>query len=310
MSNIKTFNDYNEKPVGIEPSYSINNNNNNNSNSYNNNYNNNNNIYVSQTNEEGNLFKYDKTCLTWKCFTFFIIIINILMFIFEMIYYAAHKKNGKICTFYNFQALYAPAVAHGHIQRLFMPIFLHGSWHHLFSNTIALLYGFCLEKLIGHILFIILYISSGFNGFLFSGVVEKNSIGLGASGCCFGIEGCILIFYIFNYKKINTFAKITMAILCLYLIYNILASFNVFGDNDFTSSDGNKISWAGHLGGLLYGIFLSIILLSNKYDQDTLSAKCYYKLRLFSIIFCILFPVLFFILIFALNHKKSSSIGC
>ena len=304
MSNIKTINDYNEKPVEVQPSYQVNDNYNNNS--YNNNYNNN--LNASQTNENNNLFKYDRSCITWRCFTFFIIIINILMFIFEMIHYASHKKSGKICTFYKFQALYAPAVAHGHIQRLFMPIFLHGSWHHLFSNTIALLYGFCLENLIGHLYFIILYISSGFNGFLFSGVIDKNSIGLGASGSCFGIEGCILIFYLFNYKKINTYAKITMAILCIYLIYNILANFNVFGD--YKSSDGTKISWAGHLGGLLYGIFLSVILLSNSYDQDTLSPRCYYKLRLTSIIFCVLFPVLFFILIFAINHKKSATIGC
>ena len=38
-----------------------------------------------------------------------------------------------------------------------------------------------------------------------------------------------------------------MAILCIYLIYNILANFNVFGD--YKSSDGTKISWAEKLGG-------------------------------------------------------------
>ena len=63
MSNIKTINDYNEKPVEVGASYQVNNNYNNNS--YNNN-NYNSNLNVSQTSENNHLFKYERSCITWR----------------------------------------------------------------------------------------------------------------------------------------------------------------------------------------------------------------------------------------------------
>lgn len=93
-------------------------------------------------------------------------------------------------------------------ENLWTPLtsmFLHGGFFHLFANLFSLFFiGNFLEKIIGKVRFIWVYLISGLIGgifFVLAGVIFSNNLpGIGASGAIFGLLGVLAI--LVPYSKI------------------------------------------------------------------------------------------------------------
>lgn len=135
--------------------------------------------------------------------------------------------------------------------RLFTAMFLHFGAQHLANNMILLAAaGGILERSVGSIRYLIIYLGSGLFGNLLSFymMVQTNdyAISAGASGAVFGMIGALVWSAIRNKGKIEgitTKGLLFMIILCLY--YGITSS--------------GIDNWA-HAGGAISGFFLCILL--------------------------------------------------
>lgn len=149
-------------------------------------------------------------------------------------------------------AMYVPYVlGPGEYYRLFSSMFMHFGFEHLVNNMVMLLViGFTLEREIGTIKFLIIYLLSGLGGNLLSAVWDMMSgsfaVSAGASGAIFGIVGALLYVAIRNRGRIGDVSGrglVFMVILSLY-----------YG---FTSGGVDNFA---HIGGLLSGFILSVLL--------------------------------------------------
>lgn len=134
-------------------------------------------------------------------------------------------------------------------------MFLHGDVYHLSSNMIYLYtLGDMVEKELGHVKYFLLYMLSGIAGsavsMAFSILVKDFTPSLGASGAIFGITGALLWIVIRNKGRHAEITIPKIIFLIAYSLYNGFVSTNV--DN------------AAHLGGLIGGFVLAIILYRKK----------------------------------------------
>lgn len=149
-------------------------------------------------------------------------------------------------------AMYVPYVlGKGEYYRLFSSMFMHFGFEHLVNNMVMLLViGFTLEREIGTIKFLIIYLLSGLGGNILSAVwdvmSESFAVSAGASGAIFGIVGALLYVAIRNHGRIGEMSGrglVFMVVLSLY-----------YG---FTSGGVDNFA---HIGGLLSGFILSVLL--------------------------------------------------
>ena len=108
-----------------------------------------------------------------------------------------------ICTFYG-DVLYnkgeldvVSVLADKQYGRLLWAMFLHVGIEHLFNNMVILFFlGAMIEKVTGHLSFLMLYFLSGIGGNLCSLSVKllqmDHSASVGASGAIFGLDGVLL----------------------------------------------------------------------------------------------------------------------
>lgn len=147
----------------------------------------------------------------------------------------------------------------GEWWRIITANYLHFGFEHLINNMVVLgASGMVLEQAMGKVKFSILYIASGIGGSILSLIMmlKTNDIAVaaGASGAVFGIFGGLLWVVIANrgrYKDLNGRGVIFMIALALY--YGI-------------SSTGVD-NW-GHVGGLLTGIVIAVLLYRKVPQND------------------------------------------
>ena len=149
-------------------------------------------------------------------------------------------------------AMYVPSVlGSGEYYRLFSSMFMHFGFEHLVNNMVMLLViGFTLEREIGTIKFLIIYLFSGLGGNLLSAVWDMMSgsfaVSAGASGAVFGIVGALLYVAIRNRGRIGDVSGRGLAFMVILSLY--------YG---FTSGGVDNFA---HIGGLLSGFILSVLL--------------------------------------------------
>lgn len=153
-------------------------------------------------------------------------------------------------------AMFPDAVlAQGEWYRLFSCMFLHFGIRHLGNNMVVL---FCLgdimERTMGHVKYVILYLLSGLCGSLLSMEIMLRTgdyaVSAGASGAIFGVIGGLIYVLARNRGRLGDLTAqrlIVMAALSLYL--------------GFTSSGVDNYA---HLGGLLAGMALGALLYRKK----------------------------------------------
>src|SRR5262249_57826104 len=91
-------------------------------------------------------------------------------------------------------ALYGPAVANGDWWRLITAAFLHANILHLGLNMLALVWlGGPVERYLGHLQYLALYLVSGLAGSAGALLAAPTSPTVGASGAIFGLLGAMLV---------------------------------------------------------------------------------------------------------------------
>lgn len=126
--------------------------------------------------------------------------------------------------------------------RLLTSVFLHGSWLHLAFNMYVLyVLGPPLERLLGHVRFLALFLIAGLGGavasFTFSTI---NTISVGASGAIFGLMGALVV------AGRHLRADITQVLVLIGI--NVVIGFLAPG-----------VDWRAHLGGLLVGAAVAFV---------------------------------------------------
>lgn len=135
-----------------------------------------------------------------------------------------------------------------------MPIFLHASFLHIFSNTIfALIFVTMLESIVKQLKMFFIWVIGGMGGILFSSLCDDNP-SVGASTSLMAGLGAFLGFLILNWKALEsnkTGRCILLVIILFVAIMQILFGFS-----------SNNVDNYGHLGGLLIGIFLGMSIVN------------------------------------------------
>ncbi len=148
--------------------------------------------------------------------------------------------------------------------RIFWSMFLHADPGHLFSNMIILLFmGAMIEREIGHLPFVGIYLLSGIGGNMLSLVGKIVSsewaVSLGASGAIFGLDGLLLALVLISNRRMeNVTLKRVILMICLSL---------------YSGFTGGNVDNLAHIGGLLVGFALGVILavymrISGKINSD------------------------------------------
>lgn len=177
-----------------------------------------------------------------------IIALNILIFLgFEII---GDTENGIFMYYHG--AMYPDAVLQdGEWYRLFTCMFIHFGIEHLGNNMLILFFlGDNLERALGHVKFVLVYLLSGLCGSMLSllFMVRSNDYAVsgGASGAIFGVIGALIYVVIRNrgrLEDLTTKRLVFMAALSLY-----------YG---FTATGVDNLA---HVGGLVGGFVLAALL--------------------------------------------------
>ncbi len=135
--------------------------------------------------------------------------------------------------------------------RIFWAMFLHADTSHLFNNMIILLFmGAMIEREIGHLPFTGIYLASGIGGNLLSliGKIIGNNwaVSLGASGAIFGLDGLLLAMVMFSNRQME---NVTLTRVILMICLSLYSGFT-----------GGNVDNLAHIGGLLVGFILGMIL--------------------------------------------------
>ncbi|NJC96661.1 MAG: rhomboid family intramembrane serine protease [Anaerolineales bacterium] len=148
---------------------------------------------------------------------------------------------------------------------IYSSMFLHGGWFHIINNMwVLFIFGDNVEARMGRIRYLIFYLLSGTAaGLLQTYVLPASQVPMiGASGAIAGVLGAYLvlfphsrvaslvpIFFIFTVIEIPAF---------IYLIFWFVSQL-YSGWLSFQGVGGSGIAWWAHIGGFLFGLFMSFV---------------------------------------------------
>jgi rhomboid protease GluP len=148
-------------------------------------------------------------------------------------------------------AVWPKNVTNGEYWRLLTATFMHFGFEHILNNMFVLVCaGPILEKALGPVRYLILYLIAGVGGSTLSYLQMLHSgnyaVSAGASGAIFGIIGALLWIVIRHKGRYETLTgKGLLFMIALSLYYGI--------------TNGEVDNW-GHIGGLLMGFLMGVIL--------------------------------------------------
>ncbi|RWH72272.1 MAG: rhomboid family intramembrane serine protease [Mesorhizobium sp.] len=137
--------------------------------------------------------------------------------------------------------------------------FLHADIFHLGGNMLFLwVFGDNVEDALGHIRFLVFYLLCAIAGAFFQGLIAWDSQVplIGASGAIAGVVAAYLILYPRVKVWVLAFARIPLRIpafipLILWILFQIVM---------FAAGGEDQISWACHVGGIIAGAVLVLVL--------------------------------------------------
>lgn len=147
----------------------------------------------------------------------------------------------------------------GEYWRFLTAAFMHFGFGHLLSNMVLLVCaGPILERALGPLKYLLLYLSAGIGGNALSCmrrlISGRDVVSAGASGAIFGIIGALLWIVIKNkgrYKTLNSGGLVFL------IAVNLIYGFSTVGVDN-----------GGHIGGLVTGFLLGLMLYSEKIENS------------------------------------------
>lgn len=171
--------------------------------------------------------------------TYTIIAICVLVFILQNI--------PGVGGYINLFGIYRPAFTELMPWTMITSAFLHGSIIHILVNMYSLfIIGPILERMLGRIRFLALYLVSAFGGSVAVLVLNPAGGVLGASGAIFGLLAAL---FIIQRKLVGTNVQL-LVIIAINLVIGFLP--------------GLSISWQAHVGGLVAGAAVSLVYLRTR----------------------------------------------
>ena len=153
-------------------------------------------------------------------------------------------------------AKYSPLIASGEYWRLFTAMFLHIGVMHLLFNAYALFaIGTDLERIVGWQRFLAIYLLSGLFGSLASYAFSPH-LSAGASGAIFGVIGALGTFFALYRERLGRWGRARLGNILFLIAINLFWGFTNPGIDNY-----------GHLGGLLSGAVLGLVL-APRYQPD------------------------------------------
>lgn len=150
--------------------------------------------------------------------------------------------------------MYPIDIYKGEAYRVITAIALHGNFLHLFGNLITSMVILSrVEYTYKPIWTILFYLLSGIAGNIFVAVTSSSpydTVTVGASTSLYGMMGLLVGYFVINWRGLNFLP--VMVRLKLILTTLMVVAFAII----FTLGVSN-ISYLGHLGGFLGGLFLS-----------------------------------------------------
>ena len=164
-------------------------------------------------------------------------------------------------------AVFAPAVVYEkEYYRLLTAVFMHFGIDHIINNMIVLFaLGDNLERALGHVKYLILYLACGVGSNLVSMILsgpDSMIVSAGASGAIFGVVGGLLMAVLVNKGRLEDLSLRQLAIMVALSLYL-----------GFTESGVDNVA---HIAGLLLGILFGIILY-RKPKKDVDRRENYYE---------------------------------
>ena len=148
-------------------------------------------------------------------------------------------------------ASYTPYVQTGEYYRLFTSMFLHFGLKHLISNMVLLFFlGDYMERFLGKVSYMILYLGGGFLGNVFSYWNEcrqgETVVSAGASGAVFAVLGGLVVLLLMNRGRLE---DLSLSRVLIMVVLSLWVGFQSTGVDGFA-----------HLGGLLSGALLAAVM--------------------------------------------------
>lgn len=174
--------------------------------------------------------------------TYILIALNVLIFLIDM-------ASGNALL--NMGAQYNPSVAQGQFWLLFTAMFLHVNIMHIGLNMLSLFFiGSAVELFYGKWRYLLIYLVSGIIGGLAFYFLVPGGIAVGASGAIAGVFGALGAFFIVNRRALGPAGNAMIGNWLFWLLLNV--AFNVYNTG---------LAWQAHIGGLVAGLFLGVLLL-------------------------------------------------
>ena len=137
-------------------------------------------------------------------------------------------------------------ILQGQYWRFVTPIFLHANLLHLGLNMLNLaVLGVFLERLVGHIRFLLIYVTTGIVSIIASFYFMPQEISVGASGAIFGLVGAYSVFVLMHRRAFRKGGIPALLWLIIVIAGNLSIGFFVPNVDNYA-----------HLGGLLSGCLL------------------------------------------------------
>ena len=177
-----------------------------------------------------------------------IVMINVIVFL--VLSFMGDTENADFMVQHG--ASYTPYIVQdGKYYRLVTSMFLHFGLDHLFNNMVVLIFmGDVLEKKLGKIRYLFIYFGGGIAGNCLSVYMDLQKaqypVSAGASGAIFAVIGAILWLIIKNKGRLGDISGRKFVLMIVLSVFQGYTSIGV--DN------------AAHIGGLVIGFFLCMIL--------------------------------------------------
>ncbi|MGF7185572.1 membrane associated rhomboid family serine protease [Desulfitispora alkaliphila] len=144
---------------------------------------------------------------------------------------------------------------------LFTAMFLHGGIIHLFGNMIYLwVFGDNIEDRIGHLGFLVFYLTAGVAGSFFHILTNPTSTvpTIGASGAVAGVLGAYFLLYPKAKVQALVFLGFIFTVTRIRAVYFLFLWFVLQFINVLSSTQGTQpVAWWAHIGGFAVGAMIA-----------------------------------------------------